>query len=537
MAININQIVAVNSSVINATVTAPALIGNILTENILLPADNNRSLLFSSTAAVGAYFGLGSDEYMYAKTYFTNVLNFLTAPGAILFSRYVQTPTAAYLFSSQIANPASIVNSIVALTTPVMTCNINGLTQTLVLAQADFAACTGLTQIATVIQTALDLQLAGCTCTVIGINQFSITAPTTSSATTTIGYCTGNVAVLMGIDSTSAPTLSQGTSGGNASFNMSIIANYNPNWIALSYTARLANDTAENGYPVTLDLSSWIAANQATTTYIGMWWEGGTDALNPASITNMSSALVASGYGTRTPNNQTGQVVFNTRFAIQYNGIGTNNTVTSDEVGIYAAFTAGCGASINYTTGTTINFAAKQQAGLTPTVSNTQDYQNLLLQGYGVYGQFASSTTTYNLTENGSVGGGYAWLDEAYNAGWLIPTIQNSIATLNANVPRIPYNKQGIQQIKAVVTDIILNQALKNGVIETGNPFTPIQIQQIITLVGADVSSYLTNNGYYLFFPTIQPQMRITRAPLPMYLLYTNGGAINTFTANLVFVA
>lgn len=535
MAITIDKIISVTGSVVNTGFQQAALIGNILTENILVPADDNRTLSFANAAAVGTYFGTTSDEYMFASTYFNSYTNSLNVPQSILFSRYVSSATAAYIFSGQIASPSATVTAIKALGTPAMSIPVNGTTRVLSMVQADFASATGLSDIATIIQTKLAAQLAGCTAAIIGTNQFECVAPSSGASTSTISYATGNVAVLLGLDSDSNPTLSQGTPGGTATFNMDLIVASNANWIALSYVTRLTGDAIGDSYAKTVALTGWIA-NQSSN-YVGMWWEGGTQALSPSSSTNLARILVGAGYGTRTPDTAAGQVVYNVPIQVMYNGASTTNSVTTHEVGIYAAFEAGIGASINYNVvNGKINFAGKRQSGLATNVSTDANYDALLLQGYNVYGAFASRASSYQFTENGSVGGDLLWVDNLYDAVWLTDQMQNQLATLISNVGRIAYNATGVSTITAVLTNVI-QAALTNGVVESGNSFSAAQVLEIQNLVGKNVAPLLTSNGYYIYFPVIAPADRVNRAPLQVYVLYTNGGAINQISIGQVFVA
>lgn len=532
MAISIDRIVTVTSTVIAGTIVQPALIINALTENELVPAtEDNQVLSFNNLTAVGDYFGTTSNEYEIAKNYFRGFTGSLTKPRRMLFSRYVQDDTAAYLFSKKITNPTATVNAIKALVTPALTTHINGVDQVLTLVQADFSAATGLTDIATILETALDAELSGATCSIIGTNQFMIKAPAAGAATSTIDFCLGNVGDLLGINEPQSPTLSQGTAGGNAAYNMTSILNQTPNWVGLTYVTRLTGDDIGDGYAVTLDLTSWIA--DTGLNYIGFWWEGGDEPESLSSTTNLAKVLVDNGYGTITDQ----QIKFNTQFQLDYNGQSTTNPITSDEIGRFSAFYTGMGASIDYTrVNSKINFAGKHQDGLEINVSNNTAYDNLLLNGYNVYGQFASRTTTYDLTENGTVGGPYAWVDNAYDGIEFSAQMQDAVATLIASVNRIPYNSEGIAQINAVLTNVV--QSMKNaGVIESGNTFNAIQTQQIIELVGIDVTSLLTQNGYYIYFQPITADMRINRDPIIVYMLYTNGGAVNRVNIGQVFVS
>ena len=530
MPISIDQIVTVTRTTVGANFQQAALIENFLTENILVPADNNRVKQFFSLANVGAYFGTTSDEYAVAQNYFYGYDNSRTKPQSILFSRYVQTATAAYMFGSPIISPTATVTAIKALSSPVMTTHINGVTQTLTLAQSDFASATGLTDIAAVIETALDAELAACTVSVIGTNQFMIEAPSSGASTSLIGYCTGNVTELMLLNADDFPTLSQGTTGGNAAFNMGLILNATSNWMALSYVKRLTGDVIGSGYPVTVDLSSWIGLQNGN--YVGLWWEGGAAPTNANATNYLSTILVEAGYGTST----NGQITFNIPIQVDYNGLSTINTVTTNEIGRYAAFVGGIGASINYSLANSkINFAAKAQSILPVNVTNDTDYKILLLRGYNVYGQFASRTTTYNFTENGSMGGTLLWIDNYYDAVWLSDQLQNQVATLIKNSNRIPYNSDGVASLVAVLNGVA-QAGLTNNVIEPGNTFTPDQIIQITNLVGEDVSPLLTQNGFYIYATPITAQQRIGRLQYQLYMLYTNGGAINQVAIGQVFV-
>lgn len=533
MAININRIVDVTTSVISGAIAQPALITNFLTENVLVPAGGDNIVLsFKSLKAVGEYFGTNSDEYAVARNYFFGYTNSRFKPQQILFSSYPQESVSAYMISQPITSATTVVNAIKALTSPALTCTINGTSQVLSLSQSDFASVTSLSNISSIIQNKLNAVLPDCGCLIVGNNQFLISAPLDQAQDTTITFATGNVAVLLGLDIASAPILSQGTSGGNADFNMGNILDINNNFIAISYVIRLSGDEIEDGYPVTVDLASWLASQQGTGNYIGLFWEGGTQPYNLASTTNLANVLVNAGYGSKVA----GQITFNTLFQLSYNGVLTINLISENEIGRYSAFVGGMGASIRYNViNGKINFAGKRQDGLATNVSNTTIYDNLLANGYNVYGSFASRTTNYDLTENGSIGSDILWIDNAYDEVYLTSLIQNSLATLISNAGRIPYNQQGISQIISILDGVAQNASVP-GVIETGNTFNQIEIQEMIDLVGFDISSQMTQNGYYVYIVPPTADARINRVKVQGYFLYTNGGAINGIGIGQVLV-
>lgn len=519
--ISISNIISMSGIVLSANTNLANLVTNGLTENILVPA-SSRTLTFNNTTEVGNYFGTTSDEYLFASKYFPAWSNANTLPRQILFSRYVATDTSAYMFGKSVT--ATQFNDLKLIASPTFAAVINGTTRTLTISQAELVACTGLTDVAALIETKLAAALVGSTCTVIGTNQISISAPP-NSALSTISYCTGNVAALLNLASAQAPTLSQGTAGGTPADNVDAIINANSDFLALSYVTRLTGDTKEDGYPITVALTAKIATYDYE--YIGLWWEGGAPA-----ATTMWSDLVDAGFGTTL----NGVTTFSTLIQLDYNeSAQAVNQYTTNEVGIYSAFVGGMGASIDYTQADAkLNFAGKTQNGLAVNVTNDTDYKLLLNRGYNVYGRFASKSNAYNLSETGSIGGSWLWIDNIYDANWLFDAIINACARLLNTKKRIPYNTNGQADVNAVVTAAATQY--NNGVIEAGNIFTPEQTQAIIELVGRDITPILTSTGYYIYFPPITAQQRSNRSPMQFYFLYTNDGNVNGFAIGGVFI-
>lgn len=544
MTISINNLVNSSGIVVNASTAAGlAIRPTVLTDSQLLPAtDNNRSRIFVSSADVGSYFGLNSDEYKFSLNYFAGYVNSLTLPKSIVFARYVSNITSAYIYSGkQLTN--TVVGAIKALATPAFTANINGEQQVLTLVQSDFASCTGLTDVANVLQTKLVTELTSCTVKIIGTNQMCITAPATNSDTSTISYCVGNVADLLALSSAYSPVVSQGSAGGNVMQNMSNIVNSNPNFVFVTYVKRLANDNLANNYPISVGLTEW--ASSMNNQYIVALWEGGTNPLialsspEPETV-NLATALVNAGYGSvaYSDNGNLG-ITYNAPIILTYNGNQLMvNSSTGDEYGGYTAFMpCSIGGSTNYTaTNGAVAYSAKTQTGLDANVSNTGDYLALLSNGYNCYGSFASKTATFDYTENGEMGGIYLWVDNLVNALWLENEQQNQLAALLGSVGRLPYNASGQAMVSSVLSNVA--QSAKNsGVIEVGNQFDAIQTQTIKQLFGTDITPSLTANGYYIYFPPVAPSDRTKRSDLKVMFAYTNGGAVIKITLNDVFVS
>ena len=93
-----NELININSSVVNSSFNSAVNAGLFLTTNTLIPNnDSQRIIPFTSAAQVGAYFGLDSVEYARAVNYFKAYDGTLNIPPFIWYARYIDTDTAAYI--------------------------------------------------------------------------------------------------------------------------------------------------------------------------------------------------------------------------------------------------------------------------------------------------------------------------------------------------------------------------------------------------------------------------------------------------------
>lgn len=84
-----SAIVSINPSVLSAGGTPLGLNGLFITNSIRPPVGS--VLQFSSSADVGSYFGLASDEYIAAQTYFSGFTNSSIKPSLLLFAQFPTT--------------------------------------------------------------------------------------------------------------------------------------------------------------------------------------------------------------------------------------------------------------------------------------------------------------------------------------------------------------------------------------------------------------------------------------------------------------
>ena len=92
-----------------------------------------------------------------------------------------------------------------------------------------------------------------------------------------------------------------------------------------------------------------------------------------------------------------------------------------------------------------------------------------------------------------------------------------------------------LSPLKAVLIDVC-NRGIINGVIQAGNTFSADQIAKLKEQTGGkDISSNLTQSGFYVQIDTITVENRIGRYVRDR-IWYSNGSAINTISTNTTLV-
>ena len=170
-------------------------------------------LAFTSAADVGNYFGMDSEEYSLAGTYFQGFNNSQAKPNALLIAPRVDAAVPAFVrggaFSGTIAGLQEITNGTFDLTLGGNSIALTGL---------NFAAQTTLSGVASVVQSAL--QAVGTTAVASATVAYSTDHLVITSGAavedTTFSAATGSVAVPLGLDADAA-TVSAGAAGTPAS--------------------------------------------------------------------------------------------------------------------------------------------------------------------------------------------------------------------------------------------------------------------------------------------------------------------------------
>lgn len=156
MSISITRYVDITSGVgAGAVVPTRDLVGRLFTGNILIPPQSFIS--FFDAAAVGSYFGTGSEEYARAVFYFSFISKSVTQPGYIQFARWVNSAAAPRIFAAPLTSSAytdwtSITDGSFILTMGTFTFTV---------ASLDFSLVSNLADVASVIQTGIQAQTGG----------------------------------------------------------------------------------------------------------------------------------------------------------------------------------------------------------------------------------------------------------------------------------------------------------------------------------------------------------------------------------------
>jgi len=130
------------------------LILRLFSTSPLVPADG--VLEMTSADSVGAYFGTSSPEYARAVFYFGFISKLITNAKKISFSRYADAVAAARIYGS---SAARLVSSFTPITTGALKLTIG--TYTADVTGINFAAAASLSQVASILQTAIQAVVAG----------------------------------------------------------------------------------------------------------------------------------------------------------------------------------------------------------------------------------------------------------------------------------------------------------------------------------------------------------------------------------------
>ena len=489
MSIPASQIVKINPRVLQAGGRDLVMNGLFLTKNNLIPT-SSIAMSFATADDVGAFFGTASDEYKVANVYFAGYNNSFKKPRNVIFGRRVDEAASAFIRGGALSgSTATLLDTFKAITAGTLTLLIG--TDTIAATGIDFSAATSLSDVASILTTALNGGDDDPTVTYSSLTKaFTITSGSTG-ASALAGYATGTVAEPMKLTQASGAVLSQGSDALDVTANLAAVRAVTENWA--TFTNLYSASDAEM-----LNLSDW--ASSQGTEYLYVCWSQDAQLLSQSDSTSIAVQLKDAQAGATT---------------LMYGDV------------TYAAFIMGCAASIDWErVQGTINFAFKSQDGIAANVENATQASTLLAKRCNFYGNYATRNDNFVWLYNASMFGDYNFIDPFVNAIWLNNAMQVACMTGFENSPRVPYNEDGYTQVRAWLMDPI-NRARKNGVIDAGVVLSEAQKAEVIREAGLDITSNLENEGFYLQVTDAGAAVRVTRDSPNCNLWYVSGGSIN----------
>ena len=554
MAISLSRYVDITSGVGGASaVPTRDLVGRLFTANNLLPPQSFIS--FTSSAEVGTYFGLGSEEYLRALFYFSWISKSSTRAASIQYARWVQTAVAPMIFPTQGNNTTltawnAITSGSFILTMGGFTFTISGL---------NFSAAGSLAAVATIIQSAIQAESGG------GTVWTSATVTYVPTALNGIAY--GGFQLVGGANDVVTNPISVEVGGGgtditgvgllgwlpeavNVNGNLISGATWNTGSAAETITQTLTNSsTASNNFGSFLFLTNLgltqqnviDAANysnaqnvlylytQAVSVANASGWAtavssiGGVALTLSPSISFTQTGTLASGVntvsgltsnsnmfigmgisGTDLPSNTyITSLVGTTGLTLSANATGTITELLTFST---LQFPEQCPMMIEAATdyaalNSVQNYEFQQFPNLTPSVSTdsaANTYDALRVNYYGVTQTAGQQLAFYQ--QGLMMGLATNLLDQNtyVNEIWLKDAAGAAIMNLLLTLAQVPANAQGSAQILTVLQGVV-NQALNNGTISVGKTLTPVQ-QSYITDATDDPTAWyqVQNSGYWL---------------------------------------
>ena len=453
-------------------------------------------LAFTSAADVGRYFGLDSNEYVLAGTYFQGFDNSQNKPHALLIAPRVNAARAAFVRSGAYEQTLADLTNITDGTFNITLGGAN-----VELTDISFASATSYSEVAYALQTAIQawtplegsapMAVTAATVEYTSVfNAFVVTSGT-AGVDADIALPTGSVASIMGFTADNGAVVSPGAQYMTPAANMEAVLEVTRNFVTFMSMEKLSAQEA-------IDFSAW-AATQGVN-YLHVFWDDdiGNTAVSPSgtvaqALTEANAGSVCGIYGTAR----------------------------------YAAFVCSCAASIAYDkVNGTITFMFKGQSGLGANVNNGSVAETLNGIGLNFIGNYATRNDQFVFLANGEMWGDWKWIDTYLNAVWLNNALQVACMAGFKNNLRVPYTEEGYTIVRSWCMDPI-NRALTSGVIEPGVTLSESQKAQLQREAGKDISQQLYSDGYYLMVKDPAPAIRQQRGTPDASLWYTYGGAIH----------
>lgn len=498
MTIPASYIVSAQPGVLIAGGNSLNLSGLFFTQNLQMPTGT--VLKFTTSAAVGAFFGLGSAEYAASIIYFAGFTNSTVKPGCMLFAPFNLAARAGFLQGGSLA--ALSLTALKALT-GVLTLTVGGTPITS--ATINLTSATSFSNAATII-------LAGFTSPTFTVTYSAtlsafVFTNTATGASSTITFATGTLSAGLALTQATGASLSQGAVLDTPASALANAVAVSQNWSTLVTLFE----------PSLADKQNFaVAVNALNDQYLYSAWDSDVNASVQGNTTCFGYLAIQGQYPSVT--------VVSGDPAL---AAATGTTVAALALNA-AIFVAGAIASVNFqqTSGRrSIAFMSSSQ--ITPTCANQTIATNLTANGYNFYGSFATANQGFIFLYNGQMAGSpFVSIVRYINQIWLNSAFQLALMTLLTSTG-IGYEPEDYNAIRLTLQDPI-SAALNFGAIKTNVVLSQAQIAQLNAAAGVNAASFVQTTGYFLQILDPGATARQNGLTPIINFWYTDGGDILT---------
>jgi len=489
MPVNMNRVVNIIPKLIRAIGSGYKESGLLLTQDLALPY--GQVFRFQSSDAVSAYFGSASPLVDAARIYFTSHDIKTKLPSELLIANFNLGNAVGWIRGSQIQRKISELNTI---SNGYITLNVND--KNTLISDIDFTGAVSYTEMAAILQTAIDEISPSLSCTFDLIRQAFLIM---GDSSTTLGFAVNSINVgtdvsdILGLTESAGAIISDPHTGNIAiSDVMDNICLDTENW--LSFTTDWLPDLNSR-----LEFGAWNSSKYNGARFIYCEYDTDGAVLTAASNADFASLAAENGYVAILP--IYGQLA-------------------------HAMFALSCGAAVNRAeTNGRYALAGKHQAGLPVTIDNSLDFDILITKGYSCYADFATAGNRFRWFQNGAILGPYKWFDALQGHVWLNDNIQVNSASIIDQIKAFPYNNDGFAMIDSALSEAA-NLALNNGVATRGVMISDSQKNLILAELGQDISDTLFAAGFYNHIVAPTADIRLNRGSPIVRFYYNDGGVI-----------
>lgn len=473
------------------------LSGLFLTENLAMPTGT--VLSFPSPAAVGAFFGLGSAEYLQSLIYFPGYTNSTVKPAAMLFAPFNVAARAGYLQSGSLA--ALSLTALQALT-GTLTITFAGTPETS--ATINLSAATSYTNAASLIQAGFTSPAFGVTWSSTA-NAFLFTS-TATGATETVAYATGTLAASLNLTQANGALLSQGAA-------IDTPASAMTNAYAVNQNFATVVTLFEPAIAVKEAFAAWFNAENDSLLYLA--WDSDVNASVQGSTESFGYVAQQAQYSS--------VACFSGDPALAASAGTTLGALALN----LATFVSGAIASINFnqTNGRT-TLAYLSSSAIQPTCANLTTAINLKANGYNYYGSVATANQSFIFLFPGLMAGSpFLSIVRYINQIWMNSQFQLGLMTYATQAGSISYTPAGYDAIRNVLITPI-TAAGTFGAIRANVVLSAAQVSLVNQAAGVNAAAPIQQFGYYLQILDPGATARANGQTPIINFWYTDGGDV-----------